>query len=124
MYVSIPTYTAAIDVETGAVIWEAGCGAGGSDDLHRLGPFLVVSSNQSIIFGAAEGEIIAPIGWQGPSINPASLRMFDNRVWARDSDGRWYFLDFSTTHPLWSEPADEEPSNEGHGDGGTPGRGK
>jgi hypothetical protein len=111
LYVSIHTYTAAIEVETGEVIWEVGVGATSSDDLNLLGPFLVVSPwcRGLIIFGA-EGDIVASRGRRDVRLDPARLRLFDGRVWAQDSDGRWCVLDFSDTHAPWSEPAEQEPS--------------
>jgi outer membrane protein assembly factor BamB len=109
LYVSIPTYTAAIDVETGEVAWEIGFGVTGSGDLLVLGPFVTLQCGPGcIVFGAVEGEIVVSTGWQDVRLDPARFRLLDGRLWARDSDGRWYFLDFSNTHAPWSEPAEQE----------------
>jgi outer membrane protein assembly factor BamB len=121
LYVSIRSYTAAIDVETGSVMWEVGFGVSDYAGLYVLGPFVAAGN---IILSAAEGEIVAPNGWGGVRVDFSRLVLFGNRLWAQDSDGRWHVLDFSNTHAPWSEPADQETPEEGHGDAGTRRRGE
>jgi hypothetical protein len=119
LYISIPTYTAAVDVQTGSVIWEVGFGLTGAGFPFVLGPYLLVSQNGPglVILDAAEGSIVTSTGRQGVQFGLASLRLVDGQLWAQGRDERWYVLDFSTTHAPWSEPAEQEPSDPTPGTG-------
>jgi hypothetical protein len=114
LFVSNRDYTGAIDVRSGAVLWEIGCGGGDQEGLQLLGRYLVVNIYPPILMDASEGQIVAfwPLPQTSDFDDLGRLRLFRNQVWASDRGGRWYILDFSNTHTPWSEPADQEPAEE------------